>query len=248
VAERALSVAWEAPRSMGRFAGAATFALLLAEAAVGQESLVPEQVEFSPIDGLIYNKDQVGHRIFVDYLVGSKYGLPEIAERHLVTSAGDEIVVYYDPSDEKITYRDLQNVTHPSFDDANPNRLAVVVYRSGDFGLVLGVGGLRPEVAASGGPDREGIARYDFYLNHFVRNHEDGPSWVAAAHNIDLEALRQRGFEHTELLEFGEAVTLRISLLSGPPGDFIRAEGFMLTGPLAESSVSAIFGRLEPVR
>ena len=162
------------------------------------------------------------------------YGLPEEAARYTLSGTSFEVIIYFDPTDEQITYVNVEpdefGEVKESLDDVTSGRLALAVLYDGDAssanlgevtGYIIAFGSL-PETDAI----LEDLSGFEFTTLSFIQNNEGGTTYVLPSNQVSAEVRSEHGFSEVARIEFGEDPgVVSVTRWIGPLGDFVEVTG-----------------------
>ncbi len=159
-----------------------------------------------------YAAELVGSHEVIRGFVREKLGLPQVAQRWLLSEGGATVTVYWDPEDAQINYVDETGETVQSTDDFSGWALAaVVVDDTRGQSYVVGRG-LAPQVRRDNG--------YNAYSFSVIENFLTAPHLTAPVEMIDFASLETQGVRRTGRLEIGQN-GFEIVRLETPQGVFM---------------------------
>lgn len=167
--------------------------------------------------------------------IASEFGLPDVLYSTSLTTDGVSLVVYADIEDVQLTY-EKDGVELPSTDDAYDGAVASVVFYDGrGFGYIIGAGVIPSDLVENA--DRANIEAYRFYILDFMANNEGAPSYVVPTASISKDTREANGIKERGGVSFGSTDSISISVISGPPGDFVQ---------VADERYTMFLGQLNP--
>lgn len=159
-----------------------------------------------------YASELVGPHEVIHGFVREKLGLPQVAQRWLLSEDGAMVTVYWDPEDAQISYVDETGETVQSTDDFSGWALAaVVVDDTRGQSYVVGRG-LAPRVRRDAG-----YLAYSFSVLEIFMT---APHLSAPVNMIDFAGLEEQGVRRTGRLEIGQS-GFEIVRLETPQGVFM---------------------------